>query len=638
MCGIAGQVRDDGAAVSPALLHAMCEALEHRGPDSRGVHLEGAVGLGIQRLRVIDLDTGDQPIYNEDRSIAVVLNGEIYNFRELREELRSRGHVFATKGDTEVIVHLYEERGPDCVRALNGMFAFALWDAREQRLLLARDRVGKKPLFYSARRGALSFASELRSLMSDPEISRELDHDALDCYYAYQYVPSPLSAFKAVAKLAPGHTLVWQAGRITTERYWQLDYSRKRTASKPELEEELREHIRAAVRRRMIADVPLGAFLSGGVDSSAVVAVMAQESAQPVQTFSIGFDRAAYNELAYARQVAELFATDHHELTVHPSAIDLLPRIVRHYGEPFADSSAIPSFYVSELARRHVTVALNGDGGDESFAGYNRYISNTVAGRLERGLPLWTRRLGARIGERLPGHPNAKSALSRAKRLSRSLALTGPERYARHMSYFDAWARADLYTPEYRALTAASPAAAIIAEPWHRASGSDLVDVLLEVDVNTYLPGDLLVKMDIATMAHSLEARSPLLDHELMEFAASVPAELKLRGMEKKILLRDAVRTWLPDEILDRPKMGFAVPLADWFRHELRGYATDVLLDPRTLDRGYFRPEAVRGLIERHVGGLEDCSPKLWALLVAELWHREFVDVAAAVPAAAPSA
>ena len=627
MCGIAGQVRGDGAPVSPALLNTMCQAIEHRGPDSRGLHLDGPVGLGIQRLRVIDLSTGDQPIYNEDRSIAVVLNGEIYNYRELREQLQRAGHRFATQSDTEVIVHLYEERGPACVKALNGMFAFALWDSRARQLLLARDRVGKKPLFYCLRNGVLSFSSELRSLMCDPEIPRELDHNALDCYYAYQYVPSPLCVFKAVAKLPPATTLLWREGRITTERYWRLDYSAKRSDATPaELQEELRGHIRAAVRRRMIADVPLGAFLSGGVDSSAIVAVMAEESEHPVKTFSIGFDQAAFNELHYARQVAELFGTDHHEFTVEPSAVDALPRIVRQYGEPFADASAIPSFYLSELTRRHVTVALNGDGGDESFAGYNRYLSNNLAGRLERGLPLWSRRVAANLGERLPSHPNAKSTWSRARRLSRSLALDGAARYARHMSYFDTWARAELYTPEYRERTADSPAAGVIADVWRRASGTSTVDVMLEVDVDTYLPGDLLVKMDIATMAHSLEARSPLLDYELMEFAASVPPELKMQGMQKKILLRDAARAWLPDDILDRPKMGFAVPLADWFRTDLRGYVGDVLLDPQTLGRGYFREAAVRGLIDRHVAGLEDCSPKLWALLVAELWHREFVD------------
>jgi asparagine synthase (glutamine-hydrolysing) len=626
MCGIAGQVRADGAPVSHQMLNAMCALIEHRGPDSRGIHVDGPVGLGIQRLRVIDLETGDQPIFNEDRSIAVVLNGEIYNFRELREQLIRSGHTFRTKCDTEVIVHLYEERGPRCVEALSGMFAFALWDGRQRQLLLARDRVGKKPLFYSHRNGTLSFSSELRSVMADPEIPRELDHEALDCYYAYQYVPAPLSVFRAVSKLPPATTLVWNDGGIQLNRYWRLDYSAKRSGDPRELAEELRAQIRAAVRRRMIADVPLGAFLSGGVDSSAVVAAMAEQSSQPVKTFSIGFDVEAFNELKYARQVAELLSTDHHEYTVHPSAIDLLPQIVRQYGEPFADSSAIPSFYLAELARRHVTVALNGDGGDESFAGYNRYVSNNIAARLERRLPASGRRLLSAIGDRLPTNADERSTLNRVRRLSRSLSVDAPTRYTRNVSFFDQAARDQLYTSEYRALVASSPAADMIRDPWLAASGTSPVDILVEVDVETYLPGDLLVKMDIATMAYSLEARSPLLDHELMEFAASVPARLKLRGLERKVLLRRAVREWLPDEILDRPKMGFGVPLPAWFRGELRGYVTDVLLDPGTLGRGYFREEYIRSLIDRHVSGTEDCSPRLWALLVGELWHREFVD------------
>ncbi|HKP91374.1 MAG TPA: asparagine synthase (glutamine-hydrolyzing), partial [Thermoleophilaceae bacterium] len=391
MCGIAGQVRDDGSPVEAALLDSMCDALEHRGPDSRGVHRSDGSGLAIQRLRVIDLDTGDQPIYNEDRSVAVVLNGEIYNYRELREELRGRGHELATRGDTEVIAHLYEEEGPSCVRRLHGMFAFAVWDARRRQLVLARDRVGKKPLFYSERAGGLSFASELRSLIRDPEISREIDHQAMDSYLTYQYVPGPRTAFRAVSKLPPASVLVRRDGRSSIERYWRLDYSRKRPAADgPELEGELRDQITRAVRRRMVADVPLGAFLSGGVDSSAIVAAMAEASAQPVKTFAIGFDDDEFNELPAARTVAERFATDHHEFVVEPNAVELIPRIVRHHGEPFADSSAIPTFYLSEMTRRHVTVALSGDGGDESFAGYTRYVSNGALAKLDR-LPVSAR-------------------------------------------------------------------------------------------------------------------------------------------------------------------------------------------------------------------------------------------------------
>jgi asparagine synthase (glutamine-hydrolysing) len=626
MCGIVGQARDDGTSVDASMLASMCAALEHRGPDSRGIHAEEQVGLGIQRLRVIDLETGDQPIYNEDRTVVVVLNGEIYNYRELRERLVRNGHRFETHGDTEVIVHLYEEEGPDCVRSLQGMFGFALWDMRRGQLLLARDRVGKKPLFYAHRDGALSFASELRALMQDPEIPRDLDHQAIDCYLGYQYVPAPLSIFRAARKLPPASTLLYRDGEVTIDRYWRLDYGRKRNVDDREaLNLEIRDTIRRATKRRMVADVPLGAFLSGGIDSSAVVAAMAEQSALPVKTFSIGFENAAFDELKYARMIAEQFGTEHHEFVVKPDAVELIPKIVRQYGEPFADSSAIPSFYLAELTRRHVTVALNGDGGDESFAGYTRYVGNLMARRLEK-LPLPLRRAAGAMGERMPTSPNVSSTLSRARRLARSLPLDAPARYARHMSYFDWLQRDELYTDEFRELIGHSLAPGVIADPWYEATGSDAIDVMLETDVETYLPGDLLVKVDIATMAYSLEARSPLLDPEVMELGASLPGHLKLRGTEKKVVLRDALRGWIPDAILDRPKMGFGVPIVDWFRHDLRDWTRDILLDPAARERGWFDPAYVEATLDRHAAGLEDASSRIWALLVLELWLREFVD------------
>jgi asparagine synthase (glutamine-hydrolysing) len=627
MCGIVGQARADRAPVDVAVLERMCGALEHRGPDSRGLHRDEGVGLGIQRLRVIDLATGDQPIYNEDRTVAVVLNGEIYNYRELRRLLESAGHRFSSQSDTEVIVHLYEEEGPACVRHLHGMFAFAVWDRRRARLVLARDRVGKKPLFYCHRDGVLSFASELGALMQDKEIPREVDHQALDCYLTYLCVPAPMSAFKAVRKLAPATTLVYDNGRVRTERYWRLDYSRKRSvADAGAVQEELRERIRAAVRRRMIADVPLGAFLSGGIDSSAVVAAMAEASPQPVKTFSIGFEQDRFNELAAARLIAERYSTDHEEFMVRPDAIEIVPTLLRRYGEPFADSSAIPSFYLAELTRRHVTVALNGDGGDESFAGYNRYLSNLVATRLER-LPLGLRRAVSTVAGRLPARSDdMASALSRLRRLTGTLALDSPARYAEYHSAFGSQERDQLYTPEYRRLIGRSVASDVIRRPWEEASGRSPIDVMLEVDVNTYLPNDLLVKMDIATMAHSLEARSPFLDHELMEFAASLPPALKVRRGKKKALLRDALRGWLPDSILDAPKRGFSVPMADWLRGELKGYATETLLDRTAVGRGYFREAYVRALLDDHAARRADNSFRIWTLLIFELWHREFVD------------
>jgi asparagine synthase (glutamine-hydrolysing) len=634
MCGIAGCVHADGRVADPVLVERMCAALEHRGPDSRGIHASGPAGLGIQRLRVVDIEGGDQPLYNEDRTVAVVLNGEIYNFRELRRRLEAAGHRFRTEGDTETIVHLYEEEGVDCVRSLEGMFAFALWDESRQRLLVARDRVGKKPLFYSLHAGTLSFASELRALLQNDEIPRDVDEQALDCYLAYGYIPAPLSAFRAVRKLPPATSMVYEGGRVTLERYWQLDYGHKHAiADARELHAPLRETLSRAVRRRLVADVPLGAFLSGGIDSSAVVAAMARETSEPVRTFSIGFDSERFDELEHARLIAERFGTEHEELQVRPDAISIAPRIARHYGEPFADSSAIPSFYLAEMTRRHVTVALNGDGGDESFAGYTRYAANVLGARLER-VPMPLRRLGAGLAARLPESAEEQSVRNRVRRLGGSLGLDGPARYERYVSLFDSTQRARLYSDEYRAaLGGTDVVAEAIAEPWREASGSDRLDQLLEVDVRTYLPGDLLTKIDIATMAHSLEARSPFLDPEMMQFAAAIPAPMKLQGMEKKVILRDALRAWLPDSILDRPKQGFSVPLAEWLRGDLREYSRDVLLDQASFSKARFRPGAVQELLDGHLAG-QDHSQRIWALLMLEQWRAEVLEPASAVAVA----
>jgi asparagine synthase (glutamine-hydrolysing) len=624
MCGIAGKVSARGH-VSAELVEAMCERQEHRGPDSRGIHRSNGVALGIQRLRIIDLETGDQPIYNEDRSVAVVLNGEIYNFRELRAELERRGHSFYTRTDTEVIAHLYEEQGPQLVEKLNGMFALAVWDEPNRRLLLARDRVGKKPLFYAEGDGWLSFASELRALMADPEVPREIDPASIDCYLAYGYIQAPWSIWRDVRKLPPAHTLVWENGRAQTERYWQLDYSRKRTETRVELEEELRERLGAAVRRRMISDVPLGAFLSGGVDSSIVVSEMAAASSQPVKTYSIGFEEEEYNELPRARVIAERFGTDHHEFIVQPDAIELVPKLVRHYGEPYGDSSAIPTFHLAELTRRHVTVALNGDGGDESFAGYLRHVANSLTSRLDY-VPRPLRRGVAAIGRGLPKRPGSKSLLSRAQRLLVSVEADALERYRRHVSVFNDAERTELLDPDFRATIDPDRAPSVIATPWRKASGSSMLDRLLEVDVNTYLPGDLLVKVDIASMAFSLEARSPFLDPEVMEFAASLPPREKASLGRKKLLLRRAYTGRIPDSILDGAKRGFGVPLGAWFRGDLQCYARNLLLDPMTLRRGYLNEAAVRRILDAHAAGEGDRSLQLWGLIMLESWHRELGD------------
>ena len=636
MCGIAGQVRTDGAPVAPALIEAMCRAQAHRGPDCRGTHVRGPVGLGIQRLRVIDLTGGDQPIHNEDRSVTVILNGEIYNYRELRERLHRSGHRFATGGDTEVIVHLYEELGPACVHELIGMFAFAVWDEPRRQLLLARDRLGKKPLVYAQRGGALSFASELPALLADPGVSTAVDPGAIDQYLAHGYVPAPQCAYAGVRKLRPGHLLVHRPESVTVQRYWRLDFTRSgptrrrataasgpgsEAASDADAARELRERIGVAVRRRMIADVPTGAFLSGGIDSAVVVAAMAEHSSHPVRTFSIGFDDPQFDERAGARLIAERFGTEHHEIVVDPDAVAMLPRLVRHYGEPFADHSAVACFYLSEFARRHVTVALNGDGGDEGFGGYHRYSINLALARLDR-VPAGLRRAAGRWADRLPHAASGRSRLATARYLAVHAAMDPRARYLSEMAMFGPARRARLYRPEFAAQAAAARPEGSSEEAWSEAEAPTLLGRMMETDVNSYLPGDLLAKMDIATMAYSLEGRSPLLDHELLEFAAALPDRLKVDARGRKRLLRAAARGWIPDETLNAPKRGFELPVTRWMRTDLRGYAREVLLDPGARGRDWARPGAIETLLDEHQTGARDHGRELWTLLMLELWWR----------------
>ncbi len=625
MCGIAGQVRADGAPVSPELIEEICAAQEHRGPDSRGLHVEGPVGLGIQRLRIIDVAGGDQPVYNEDGTVAVVLNGEIYNYAELRRELRGRGHRLETAGDTEVIAHLYEDHGAGLVHRLHGMFAFALWDARRGRLLIGRDRLGKKPLFYSARDGALSFASELRALLRDPGVDRALDPAAIDAYLAYGYVPAPASAFRGVRKLPPAHTLSYEGGEVATQRYWRPRYDKKLEFGRPEeLHERIRSTLDAAVRRRLVGEVPLGLFLSGGIDSAAVLASMAAQSSQPVKTFSVGFADERVDELPRARLLAERFSTDHHELIVEPDAIGLLPEIVAHYGEPFGDHSALPCFHLAEFARGEVTVALNGDGGDECFGGYQRYSANLLAARLE-ALPAGLRQAIAEGSRRL-GPPGTGSSLpERARRFAGRLGEGREQRYLNQVAIFGAEQRRALYTPEFGQAVPAHAADRLLLGLWEQADGAELLDRMLEVDTLSYLPGDLLTKIDVATMAYSLEGRSPLLDHEMVELAAAIPARLKARGSQRKIAFREALRGRVPDTILDGPKQGFEIPVSRWLRDDLAPFAREALLDEGALTRDWLRPDAVAAMFDQHAAGI-DHGRRLWSLLTLELWARFAVE------------
>lgn len=628
VCGIAGKVSTD-SEVDRALLGRMCEAIRHRGPDSRGEFIGEGAALGIQRLAIIDLDTGDQPIANEDESIIVVLNGEVYNYRELRAELERAGHRFSTRTDTEVIVHLYEELADDCVHRLRGMFAFALWDRRRRRMLIARDRLGKKPLFYSQRDSTLWFASEAKAILQDPTVPRDVDYDAVDAFLHFGYVPDPLSTFAALRKLPPAQLLTWEDGVVRTRRYWRLSYARDaRYRRAEEAHEAIRESLLEATCLRMRSDVPLGAFLSGGVDSTAVVAAMAKQASGTVKTFSVGFDVDRFDETVYAREVAALFGTDHTEMQLEADALEVLPKLVWHYGEPFADESAIPSLYLAASAAQHVKVALNGDGGDESFAGYGHYLSGLVATRLA-GVPAPVARAGGAIAKAVGGDPPRFAAARRARWLATAMTLPQDELALLMAARFNQAERARLYTGEFKAeLERLRPLSApgVIARAVADSDAPTSLERFMDADINTYLPSDLLVKMDIATMAHSLEVRSPLLDHEFMELAASLPTELKLRGRQRKVGLKDALRAWVPDHILDRPKMGFSVPLAEWFRGRLRTMPEEILLDTRSRERGILRPEAVRRLIDDHLERRADNSRKLWALLQLELWFRSYVD------------
>jgi asparagine synthase (glutamine-hydrolysing) len=627
MCGITGFVRKDGAPVDRGLLARMNEAIRHRGPDEDGFYLSDGVGLAMRRLAIIDLKSGQQPIHNADRTAWIVYNGEIYNYRELRRELESRGHRFYTDSDTEAIVHAYDEYGTDCPKYLRGMFALAIWDEREKSLFLARDRVGKKPLLYAQVNGQLVFGSEFMALLQHPDVSRDVNYEAIHHYLSFICVPAPLTAFQSISKLPPGHSLLWKNGEIKLERYWQIDFSKKISLDEEEAGERVVELLRDAVRVRLMSEVPLGAFLSGGIDSSAVVALMAQESSEKVKTFSIGFEEQDFSELHHARRVAEYVGTEHHEFIVKPDAMEILPTLVEHYGEPFADSSAIPSYYVSRETRKHVTVALNGDGGDECFAGYERYAAMNVAQRYVKLLPAAIRNgVIKNLVNVLPQAQSRKNPVRKAQRFLSAASLSPVQRYLRWVSAFDEQAKLNLYSDEFQNQTAGFSTIGFLEHWFAKANGAGIVDATLLTDTMTYLPNDLLVKMDIASMTVSLEARSPFLDHQLMEFAASLPERLKLRGMTTKYLLKRVLKKFVPEENLNRAKMGFGVPIGHWFRDRMQTFLRETLLSEKALSRGLFKPEKVRELIDQHVERRIDHDHRLWSLLMLELWFERFID------------
>ncbi len=628
MCGIAGIVSRGEEPVLEHEIADMCEALVHRGPDDGAMHLGPGVGLGSRRLSIIDLDSGRQPIRNEDRSIHVVFNGEIYNYRELRRELLKRGHRFRTETDTETIVHLYEDHGADAVQKLRGMFAIALWDDRRRRLLLARDRLGIKPLFYAETPGRLLFASELKAILQLPEVERELSFRSLSHLASHMSTPIDESMIRGVRKLPPGHLLIFEPDRpIAIERYWDVNFENGIGGSEADFREELRFTLDEAVKLHLLSDVPLGAFLSGGIDSSAVVAAMTRAGAGQVKTFSIGFAEPEFNELEKSRRVARHFQTDHHELVVEPDVFSILDDLVWHLDEPFGDSSAIPTYMVSKLASGHVKVVLSGDGGDELFAGYDKYAVERKE-RLFRFLPHPARQLLGSISEAMPEGMRGRNYL-------RHMSLEGPKRYVDASILFRREEKKSLFQPDvFRKLSRYRTTdfhERCLAHPQ-----ADWLSALQYLDLHTYLPLDILTKVDRMSMAHSLEARVPLLDHRLVELAARIPPGLRLRGEVRKYLFKQAVAADLPEDIIGQKKQGFAVPLGRWFRGRLSSFVRDLLLSETSRRRGILNPAYIESLLHRHQEGAPLDLP-LWTLVSLELWCRRFLDASPRLAASSTS-
>jgi asparagine synthase (glutamine-hydrolysing) len=626
MCGIVGIMDLAGAgAISRELVSRMNETQFHRGPDEVGLHVEPGLGLGHRRLSIIDLSTGQQPLFNEDHSVVVVFNGEIYNYQELIPELTRLGHVFRTKSDTEVIVHAWEAWGEDCVKRFRGMFAFALWDRPRETLFLARDRLGVKPLHYGILSGdRLVFGSELKSLVAHPDFQRELDPFAIEEYFALGYVPEPRTIFAGARKLPPAHTLTLRRGKPVPEprEYWDVRFTLDNPIGEREAEAELVDRLRESVRLRMISEVPLGAFLSGGVDSSAVVAMMAGASGEPVNTCSISFSDPAYDESRYAQQVADRYRTRHFVDTVDSDDFDLIDVLARTYDEPYADSSALPTYRVCQLARRHVTVALSGDGGDENFAGYRRYRLHAMEERLRNVMPIGVRRPA--FG--LLGHvyPKADWAprIFRAKSTFQALARTSVDAYFHSVSILRDDMRHQLFSNAFKARLGGYSAAEVFRRHGRRAGTDDPVALVQYLDLKTYLVGDINTKVDRASMAHSLEVREPLMDHPLVEWLASLPTSLKVRGQEGKHLLKRAMAPYLPDELMYRPKMGFSVPLERWFRGPLRQRLDDAILGPRLAATGVFNADYLKHIVDAHTSGRRDYSAPLWTLLMFDAFLR----------------
>ena len=619
MCGICGYIRyekpiDDKAPI----IEKMCDLLKHRGPDDSGIFMRDNVALGHRRLSIIDLSSGHQPMSDEQGKIWIAFNGEIYNFQDIRRDLEQKGAPFKTHSDTEVIVQGYKMYGTDIVHKLNGMFSFAIWDDDRKRMFVARDRLGKKPLYYYAGSDRFLFSSELKSIVVDPEVPRTISPEAVDKFFSYSYIPAPLTIYEGIFKLRPGHLLVWENRAIRVEQYWDVHYRGEADHSEGEVGyiDRLYELLKAAVKRRLISDVPLGAFLSGGIDSSVVVGLMAELSDQPVKTFSIGFRNQNYSELPDARLVAERFATDHHEYIVEPeNIIELLPKLIRHFDEPFADSSAIPTFQVSRLARRDVTVILSGDGGDELFAGYKSYKREEEFQKYKK-IPKFIREnMIGPAARMLPIQARGKYFLDTISRLDADppQALFPP-------------IKGYLYSDEFLELTDKVEPPESIADYWQKVPEQFALSKLQYMDTKIYLPDDIMVKVDRMSMANSLETRAPLLDYTVVEFAATIPENLQMKNGTGKYILKKLAERLLPSEILTKKKQGFAIPKNEWFRSELKDYAVDMLTSQRFKDRGYFNPKHIEFIIKEHGKGVRDYSLWIWCLLNFELWYQIYID------------
>jgi len=627
MCGICGIYNfNEQQLISREILKRMTDVLAHRGPDDEGYYVGGNIGLGHRRLSIIDLAAGHQPMSNEDGSIWIVFNGEIYNYPELHKTLLNKGHKFKTKSDTETIIHLYEEEGEDCVNNLRGMFAFAIWDQKNRKLLLARDRLGIKPLYYFIDNERCIFGSEMKSILQCPDVPREVNPQALDDYLTFLCVPAPKTIFRDVKKLLPGCILICTPDRISVKQYWDVDFSDVSDLTENDYIEQIYHILQDSVKCRLMSEVPLGAFLSGGIDSSAIVGIMSNLLENPVTTSSIGFREKTYSELNYAKIVASHFKTEHHEHIVTPDASEILPKLIWHLDEPFADASAIPTYYVSQTARQHVTVALSGDGGDEMFAGYRRYYYDSLENYCRQVIPTELRRYI--IGTIAKIYPKADWLPQplRAKTFLTNVSMSPERGFFNSRSTCEYQLRQKLYTPDFKRKLDNYDSFNVLEHHFQKANTDDALSKVQYVDIKTYLVDDILTKVDRMSMAHSLEVRVPLLDHNLVEYVATIPSNLKLKGKQSKYIFKNILRNLLPEEILLRKKMGFTVPIGNWLKNDLKPMAEELLLNGRMSNRGYFEAGMIKKMWEQHQRGIKNYESPLWCLLILEMWNRIFID------------